>query len=74
MYGDNNFVFCTGKKGGPGEFWRFPIHTRYLHHVKMLVRYSTSYFTEEQECLVKLISARSTFGEAICNVSVADAT
>ncbi|CAO2648733.1 Nn.00g096820.m01.CDS01 [Neocucurbitaria sp. VM-36] len=30
MYSKNRFVFCTGKGGEPGMFWRFPIHTRYM--------------------------------------------
>ncbi|KAF1845568.1 uncharacterized protein K460DRAFT_405822 [Cucurbitaria berberidis CBS 394.84] len=33
MYSKNRFVFCTGKGGEPGMFWRFPIHTRYMPYL-----------------------------------------
>ncbi|KAF2876814.1 hypothetical protein BDV95DRAFT_483284 [Massariosphaeria phaeospora] len=33
MYGKNRFVFCTGAGGEPGQFWRFPIHSRYMHYL-----------------------------------------
>ncbi|KAH7391718.1 hypothetical protein BKA66DRAFT_439518 [Pyrenochaeta sp. MPI-SDFR-AT-0127] len=28
MYSKNRFVFCTGRRGEPGKFWRFPVSTR----------------------------------------------
>lgn len=31
LYGENRLVFCTGEKGEPGMFWRFPIHVPYMH-------------------------------------------
>ncbi|KAF2242745.1 hypothetical protein BU26DRAFT_467158, partial [Trematosphaeria pertusa] len=33
MYGGNKLVFCTGKGGDPGQFWRFPINIRYMRYV-----------------------------------------
>lgn len=33
LYAKNRFVFCTGKGGSPGMFWRFPIHTRCMSYL-----------------------------------------
>ncbi|KAI8936127.1 hypothetical protein NX059_007626 [Plenodomus lindquistii] len=33
LYGKNRLVFCTGARGTPGMFWRFPIKPRYMQCV-----------------------------------------
>ncbi|KAF2845099.1 hypothetical protein T440DRAFT_283785 [Plenodomus tracheiphilus IPT5] len=36
LYSKNHFIFCTGAKGNPGMFWRFPIATRYMPFITNL--------------------------------------
>ncbi|ORY00013.1 hypothetical protein BCR34DRAFT_494944 [Clohesyomyces aquaticus] len=39
LYGNNRFVFCTGVRGEPGAFWRFPISARYMPYLADLAVY-----------------------------------
>ncbi|KAH9860328.1 hypothetical protein J1614_011658 [Plenodomus biglobosus] len=33
LYGKNRIAFCTGAKGRPGSFWRFPIRPHFMKYV-----------------------------------------
>ncbi|KAF2474762.1 uncharacterized protein BDR25DRAFT_214540 [Lindgomyces ingoldianus] len=65
MYGKNRFVFCTGKHGEPGEFWRFPVNIHYLQYVTDLGIYFRADSPDEQGSqrvahFLKAISRRAT--------------
>jgi hypothetical protein len=33
LYGKNKFGFCTGAKGSPGSFWRFPVRPKVMPYL-----------------------------------------
>jgi hypothetical protein len=55
MYSRNKLVFCTGKRGEPGRFWRWPVSARCLPHVTHL-SICTLYF---QDLLIHMLTLPS---------------